>query len=195
MKKLIVTALALTFLSACGDSGEKSTTDAPPKIKLESESDRLSYALGVANGASMRKSIDDPASGIADKVNFDKIVKGCDDGFGDKMEITESEMSAASEEFVAKIETGEDISDEVVKNFSYFIGVNVTKKTIGQKEQKESPEILYDELYAAGFKAALLKKKTLISAEDRRELVQNFLNDRQKAIMEKMQAESMKVYP
>ena len=195
MKQLLTACLAIGLLWSCGDEKGKESEADEPKVTLETEADRISYAMGASNGSSMRSSIDDPEEGIADKVDYDRILKGCNDGFGDEFEMTPEEMQEISNEFLAKVQTDEEMDDDLIKSFSYFVGVNVTKNTMNQMNMLQSEDMLNKDIYAAGFKDGLMQNELLIPEEDGMELVRNFFTDKQNEMMQKAQAEAMEVYP
>jgi len=100
MKKIIVTAVLGLFLLPLSVNAD----DKP----LETTKDKVSYSIGLDLGKYL--------SSMKEKVDFDILKQGIDDGFaGAEPKLTQEEMTAAQEEFAATIKAEQQAKLEEVK--------------------------------------------------------------------------------
>ena len=117
MKQLIIAALSLLWLGCQGKSAEP--------LKLESQSDRASYGIGLDIGRNFKE------QSIA--INPEALAQGIRDGFnGDAPKLSDDELRAAMEgfqnEMMAKQETGmKDVAERNRKEGEAFLAANKDK--------------------------------------------------------------------
>jgi FKBP-type peptidyl-prolyl cis-trans isomerase FkpA/FKBP-type peptidyl-prolyl cis-trans isomerase FklB len=179
MKISILLASAILILSSC-KSNQK-----PAELKLNSQKERLSYAVGADHGHSI--------SGAGDpnyaKYNLDNIVKGFEEGMKNENAFDEKCQAALRKMYG---ETGREFNvkykDEGCECLGKLSGV-----VFQSAWAKKGAYTEFDnKLVIAGFKAALTNSDTVVSRQDQMELIQNFYENLNKRNGENLLNEAKK---
>lgn len=95
--KLTLIAASIGLMSACGNAEQK----AEP-VKLETDAEKQSYALGSSMGSYLKKNLESNAEiGISLKQDF--IISGIQDALVDKSQLTEEEIQTIMQELQKQV--------------------------------------------------------------------------------------------
>jgi FKBP-type peptidyl-prolyl cis-trans isomerase FkpA len=84
--KLSVVAAAISLISACGNAEQKNEP-----VKLESDADKQSYALGASMGRYLKTNLDKNAE-IGIELSQEMIIGGIQDALGGKVQLEDDEL-------------------------------------------------------------------------------------------------------
>ena len=142
MKKIVL------FAAVAAAMGLASCTAQAPKANLKSETDSLSYMIGVNNTMGL-KDFATQRMGV-DSVNWADFVKGIEEGI--------NKYSQKDRAYTAGVQIGQQLSADMFEN--------ANRSIFGE----ESAESLSKDNFLAGFMAAI-KNGAVVSAEDAQEYV------------------------
>jgi len=177
MKKILIWALPLTLVFACGDDKK-----AEEVITLKTDKDKLSYAMGAANAQTF---VNDP-SGQSQKLDFEIMAKG----FASNLNANNAD---ACKETLKKL-FGADFQsyDSTYRSSgSECLGKLTGAELYRQMKDVEQLSRFDMKIVAAGFRHGLNKADTLISKEEKDKILQAFVGEvteQQNAKMTKMDA-------
>lgn len=176
MIKQILAGVLVLGLVACSGKKNEETKEA---LNLENQQQRLSYAVGADHGHSISESGDPNYS----KYKLDLITKGFEEGLKDETAFDETCQKALrglygddGRSFNAEFL---DEGCECLGKLSGIVFSTAWKKKGGMDE-------LETKYVIAGFNDALHKVDTLVKQQDQLELVQNFYEELNKRIGQKM---------
>lgn len=182
MKKFVIGTLTIGFLFACNGKNEEKQGEI---IKLETQKDRLSFALGADQGHAIAKSGDPHYS----KYNLDKIAEGFAIGMKDEDAFDESCQGTLRSLFgESGRELNEKYLDEGCQCLGKLSGVIFSK---GWKK-KGGFEFFDNAMVVKGFRASLYGGDTLVSRQDQMELIRNLIEELNKSNGVKLISEASK---
>ncbi len=166
MKKWLFAALPVALLMmACNNN---SSGDQEEKVELKTSKDRLSYALGSISAQSFVKSEDENLK----KLDIDLMVKGFKSNLNeDKPEECEDMIKKLFGPYFQDFDTTyAKKGSECIGRMTAFTFYRDVKRMGGINE-------LDMDMVATGFRHALNKNDTLITEEEREEIVTQFISD------------------
>ncbi len=177
MKKILIWALPLTIVFACGDDKK-----AEEVVELKTDKDKLSYAMGAANAQTF---VNDP-SGQSQKLDFVLMAKGFESNLN-------ANNADACKETLKKL-FGPDFKsyDSTYRAAgSECLGKLTAAELYRQMKDVDELSRFDMKMVAAGFRQGLNKADTLISKEEKDKILQAFVQqvtEKQTAKMAKMDA-------
>lgn len=180
MRKFVLLISPVLVLFSCKNNENQNTT-----IKLETQKDRLSYAVGADHGHSI--------SGAGDpnyaKYNLDKIVEGFqigmknEDAFDEKCQTALRNMYGESGR-----EFNEKYKDEGCECLGKLSGVVFHSAW----SKKGAYDFFEPKFIVEGFKASLINADTIVKRQDQMELIRNFYEELNKSNGTKLLGEAAK---
>lgn len=153
--KVSLLAAAVMLASGCqkDNAAETTKTDAPAAeqaqsaktIEFKSEDEKVAYAIGVSFANYLNSSLDKPKE-LGIELDKDMVLKGIENAFADKPELTEEEAHKALEGFdkrlttlakekaKAKADANKKAGDDFRANYEKQEGVKKTKSGLLYKE-------------------------------------------------------------
>ena len=165
MKKILFFALPLTFLMACG--GDKAAEEV---VKLETFKDKLSYSLGAEHARMLLESGDPNLA----RYDYDKIIEGF------KMGVKTDEIfDKKCQEVMRKMygPQGQDFDTTYLEEACICNGKYLGAIFHKNWKKVDALDQIDMDMVAIGIKQAFEKRDTLISKEDRNEILNNFIID------------------
>lgn len=162
-KNLLLLVLPVAVLFACG--GDKKTEDL---VKLETDKDKLSYAMGAANALSFAN---DP-SGQTQKLDLDLVANGFADNLNDK-------DAEACKETLRKLfgPNFDEFDSTYIKEGSTCIGRLTAAELYRQMKDVDQLDKFDMKIVAVGFRHGIMKTDTLLTKEQKDKLLQDFVAD------------------
>lgn len=181
MKKLILFALAFGILS-CSSGGDKDTQKEP--IKLETQQQRLSYAVGADHAHSISQSGDPNFS----KYNLSQLVKGFAEGLDDENAFDDVCQEALRGLFG---DEGRGFNEAFIDEGCECLGRLSGVVFVGGWKKKGGMEAMDKKYIIAGFEDGLFGADSIVSKNDQIELVQNLYEELNRKMGKKMLDEAM----
>ncbi|GAB3001688.1 FKBP-type peptidyl-prolyl cis-trans isomerase [Psychrosphaera aestuarii] len=137
--KLTAIAAAVALLGACGNA-EKA------QVKVESEADKQSYALGASMGRYLNNNLEKNAE-IGIELKKDMILGGIEDALGDKVQFTEEEIETVMNALEADVrkrgmEHQEKLASAAQEEGKQFLVENAKRSEVTVTESGLQYEVL-----------------------------------------------------
>lgn len=180
MKKNIFGLILLAILVSCKNEDNKVA-----KIKLETQKQRYSYAVGADHGRSI--------SGAGDpnyaKYNLDKVVEGFQIGMKD-----ENAFNAKCQQALRSMygESGREFNEQFKDEGCECLGKLSGVVFNGAWTKKGGFDLFDTKMIVEGFKASLHNGDSLVSRQDQMQLIQSLYEELNKRNGEKLLAEAAK---
>lgn len=178
MKKILFVAFAFALLSCTG--GKEKTKE---MLKFDNQQQRLSYAIGADHAHSISESGDPNFA----KYDLNEIVKGFERGLEDKDAFDEPCQASLRGLFG---DEGRAFNEAFLKEGCECLGRLSGVVFVGGWEKKGGLTELDRKYIVAGFSDGLHAADSLVSKQDQVELVQNFYEELNKKMGEKMISEA-----
>lgn len=180
MKKIILLAAAALIVFSCGNESKPADT-----LKLETQKQRLSYALGADHGHSISGSGDPNYP----KYNLEKVTEGFAEGLKNDKAFGEECQAALRGLFG---DGGHDFNEKYIDQGCECLG-KLSGVVFRSGWLKKGGFEHFDEKYIVeGFKAAVHKTDTIVKRQDQMELIRNFYEDLNKQNGTRLLAEAAK---
>lgn len=160
--RIAILSIAALTLMACGNKKANEET-----VQLNSQEDRLSYALGADHGHSISESGDPNYA----KYNLDKVLEGFEKGLKDDEAFDENCQQSLRSLYG---QDGRDFNEKFLNEGCECLGKLSGVVFRGSWDKKGGLEKFDHKLIVAGYKAALHKADTLVKRQDQMELIRNF---------------------
>ncbi len=181
MKKIFLFIPAFLILTSCGDKKVEDEI-----VKLETQKDKLSYCIGADQGKMIMESKDPNLN----RYNFDLIVEGFEKGFNTKA-ANDAECEATLKKLFGT--QGQDFDTTYLAAGCLCIGKTVGSHFYDRWSKIGAIDKLDLKMAIIGFKHSLLKKDTLVSTNERMNMVKGFVVDLNKMHGAKMLADAKKL--
>lgn len=172
MKKILIWALPLTLVFACGDDKK-----AEEIIVLKTDKDKLSYAMGAANAQTFANDESEQTK----KLDFDMMAQGFESNLN-------GNNADACKETLKKLfgENFDKFDSTYVKTGSECLGKLTAAELYRQMKDVNQLSRFDMKLVAAGFRHGLSKADTLLTKEEKDKILQAFVGEVTQAQQKKL---------
>lgn len=174
MKKILIWALPLTLVFACGDDKK-----AEEVIVLKTEKDKLSYAMGAANAQTFANDESEQTK----KLDFEMMAQGFESNLN-------GNNADACKETLKKLfgENFDKFDSTYVKDGSECLGKLTAAELYRQMKDVDQLSRFDMKIVAAGFRHGLSKADTLMTKEEKDKVLQAFVGEVTQAQQKKLVA-------